>query len=377
MNVAVHNATSFSAIGYETHLCIGAGDDSSSREDLREFYGLNPPENFHVYRIPRWRFRSSTYSFSVFRYAFKLVKSLSRGERVVVFTRESGFLAYLARLCRNPRISGYYELHDGYADLSWVEKKKAMHYREKLYEHVFLPRISGVLCITESQQDMYRKLFPSLPSVAFPLGTKPVQKRREPSQKQKLRTLMYVGHMHKDKGVDFLLETAVKLSEHNIRTIFWGGNPKQVPKLDDKARSLGISDMVEFVPFRPPEEMHNALATRASLGVVMLKDTFYNNYLTCPVKSLDYLSHGIPSLGSDLPSVREVLAYAGTYVSNDDADAFVQAARYLLDDPEHYEKMASLAVQRAHEISWESRAKAIVNFVNSTTKNTKDTKNGI
>jgi glycosyltransferase involved in cell wall biosynthesis len=109
--------------------------------------------------------------------------------------------------------------------------------------------------------------------------------------------------------------------------------------------------------------MHRALADKASLGVVMLQDTYYNRYLTCPVKALDYLSHGIPTIGSDLPSVREVLGHAGTYVDAGDVAGFVHSVKRLLDDPGHYEKMTSFCLQRAEEISWENRARHIVEFV--------------
>jgi glycosyltransferase involved in cell wall biosynthesis len=145
--------------------------------------------------------------------------------------------------------------------------------------------------------------------------------------------------------------------------LFWGGKDKDVPFFEDKARRRGVDKAVEFVPFQPPQALHRALAEKASLGVVMLQDTYYNRYLTCPVKALDYLSHGIPAIGSDLPSVREVLGYAGTYVDADDVDGFIQSVERLLDEPEHYKKMTSLCLQRADEISWEKRARSIVDFV--------------
>jgi glycosyltransferase involved in cell wall biosynthesis len=363
VNIAVHNAASFASLGYETHLCLGAGEDSDTQGDLKHVYGLTPSKNFKVHRIPRWQVRSSTYSLSVFLYAYRLIKALSRRDRVVVITRESGFLLHLSLLCRNHRIKGYYELHDFYADLSLVSQKKSGHYREKFYEHLFLPYIYGLVCITREQQRLYRSVFPLLASCAFPLGTKPVTSPMSTEERRKKRTLMYVGHMHEDKGIDFLLQASVKCAASGINTLFWGGKEKRIPLLQDRARQLGLGQAVEFVPFRPLVEMHRALAERASVGVVMLSDTFYNRYLTCPVKALDYLSHGIPAIGSDLPSVREVLGPAGTYVPPNNLEGFVRSARRLLDDPEHYNEMTSLSLERASEISWKNRAKTIADFV--------------
>ncbi|GBC61633.1 hypothetical protein DENIS_2595 [Desulfonema ishimotonii] len=361
VNVAVHNAASFAALGYETHLCIGAGPDSDTDSDLQEFYGLPPRKHFAVHRVPRFRLGSSSYSASVFHHACGLIRELSQKDHVTVITRESGFLAPLAWLCRHPKISGFYELHDFYADLSWVENRESGHYREKLYEHLFLPRLTGLICITQEQQKLYRQVFPSIPSCAFPLGTKPVSARDTEARRQR-RTLMYVGRMHGEKGIDFLLRTAARLSASGIRTLFWGGKAEKIPFFREKARRFGADGFTEFVPFQPPVRMHRALAEQASLGVVMLQDTFYNRYLTCPVKALDYLSHGIPAIGSDIPSVREVLGDAGIYMRPDDTDGFVRSVETLLDDPATYEKAAAMTRQRAGAISWENRARNISAF---------------
>jgi glycosyltransferase involved in cell wall biosynthesis len=369
INMVVHNASSFSSIGYETHLCLGAGEPSDTDSDLKNFYGLEPRKNFKIHRIQRFQFGSSSYRFSVFVHAFKLIRSLSRKNKVVVITRDSGFLAPLAWLCRHSHISGYYELHDFYADLSWISKKSSKHYREKIYEHLFLSRISGLICITKAQQDLYRQVFPRVRSCSFPLGTKPVANSATMETVRKRRTLMYVGHMHGEKGVDFLLEVASELAKSSIRISFWGGKAKKIPSYQKKARELGVDDMVEFVSFQPPEVLHAAIREQASLGVVMLRDTYYNRYLTCPVKALDYLSHGIPAIGSDLPSVHEVLGESGTFVPPDDVDAFVSSVINLLDDAERYETMATRTRHRAQEITWENRARTIANFAKSISGN--------
>ena len=363
VNVNVHNAASLSSLGYEVHLCVGAGENSNTDKDLRDFYGLTPRENFKIHRVRRWQFRSSTYSHAIFLYAYRLIRTLSQRDHVVVLTRDSSFLILLTWLCHNPRIGGYYELHDFCADLSWVAKKGSRHYREKFFEHLFLPRLNGLICITQTQQELYGKLFPSISSCALPLGTKPVQDSKCPDERRKRRTLMYVGSMRREKGIDFLFRASPKLAALGIKILFWGGKDKVISQFQKEARELGVEEAVEFVPFQPLQEMHRALAEQASLGVVMLADNYYNRYLTCPTKALDYLSHGIPVVGSSLPSVREVLGHSGTYVRAYDVDGFVRSVEILLDDPGRYNKMASLSLQRANEISWENRARTIVDFV--------------
>jgi glycosyltransferase involved in cell wall biosynthesis len=181
-------------------------------------------------------------------------------------------------------------------------------------------------------------------------------------EKRNRRTLMYVGHIHAEKGVDFLLSAARLLAKKNVRILFCGGEPRQVPEYESRAAAMGIAEHVAFIPFKAPVEMHRVMAREASLGVVMLKDTFYNRYLTCPVKALDYLSHGIPAVGSDIPSVHEVLGDAGTYVPPERLEDFVGAVLGLLDDSGRYETMVTQSILRSREISWPLRARILADF---------------
>ncbi|MEZ4529050.1 MAG: hypothetical protein R2941_24320 [Desulfobacterales bacterium] len=220
VNVAVHNAYSFSAIGFETHFCVGAGEDSDTHADLEEFYGLKTNPKFHVHRIRRWQNGGDTYSMPIFFCALRLIRNLCRKDQVAVITRESGFLWFLVWLRCHPRISGYYELHDFYADLSWMERTKGEHRREKVYEHLFLPRMDGLICITQAQQDLYRSVFPRIPSCAFPLGTGKLNNVSNPEQRRTRRTLVYVGHMHEEKGLNFLLRVSARLAASGVKILF-------------------------------------------------------------------------------------------------------------------------------------------------------------
>lgn len=365
VNMGVHNAHSFASIGLESHFFVGAGEPSDTAEDLRSFYALEPLPNFTVHRVPRKKGLLSSASGSVYSSAIRLIRELAKKDDVAVFTRECGFLPKLAWLCRHPRICGFYELHDLYADLSWKGyKPPAREVREKWLERLFLPRISGLVCITQEMEKLYRKIFPKAATIALPLGTKTLPVT-DPEKKRLSRTLVYVGHMHGPKGVSFLQEAACKLAIHGVRTEFWGGYEKEARQMTQATAEKGLSEWIHAVPFQPPTMMHAALAERASLGVVMLADTYYNRYLTCPVKALDYLTHGIPALGTDIASVREVLGSAGIYLPENDVERFVGEALRLLDDPTAYAHAVERTRARSAEITWQERARSLAEFAHS------------
>jgi glycosyltransferase involved in cell wall biosynthesis len=366
VNVGVRNAHSFAGIGLPSHLFLGEGTTGGSTvDDLRNFYALEPLPNFTVHRVPRRRRLLGSESASVRRAGARFVRELAARDEVAVFTRDAGFLPRLAWMCRGARVRGFYELHDLYADLSWREHRpRARDLREKWLERLFLPRISGLVCITREMERRYRRIFPRQATIARPLGTDPLP-ATDVEARRKSRTIFYVGHMHGPKGVSFLRKAAIALAARGVRTEFWGGYEADVVRLRQAAESRGLDQWIEAVPFQPPAVLRAALAERASLGVVMLADTYYNRYLTCPVKALDYLSHGIPALGTDIPSVREVLDDSGVYVTEGDQEGFLGAALRLLDDPAAYAEAVTRTRARAAQITWQERARALADFARS------------
>lgn len=366
VNVSVHNAHSFASIGLPSHICLGAGDASSvAEDDLRDFYALEPLPNFSVHRVARRGGLFGSESASVYQAGRRLVAELAAKDEVAVFTRESGLLPRLAWMCRGSRVRGFYELHDLYADLSWrPHKPKSRDLREKWLERLFLPRISGLVCITNEMEKRYQQIFPQQATIARPLGTDSLP-ATDVEARRKSRTLFYVGHMHGPKGVAFLEKAAIALAGQGVHTEFWGGYEKDAARIRQTAAAQGLGDWIQAVPFQPPAALQAALAERASLGVVMLADTYYNRYLTCPVKALDYLSHGVPALGTDIPSVREVLGNSGTYLTEGDQDAFVSTALRLLNDPTAYADAVARTRARSAQITWQERARALADFARS------------
>lgn len=362
INMTVHNAWSFAARGLETHLCLASGPRTDTESDLAQFYGLSPSAHLRVHRVRASRLPVVGGGVAVYQHAARLALSLARRDHVAVFSRDSSFLPWLACLQGHPRIRGFYELHDFNSNLDWrSERLRTQHYRELALERLLLPRMAGLVCITHEQARIYRRLYPESRILARPLGTKPMP-AEDADRKRRQRTLFYVGHMHGRKGVDFLAQAAVELAQRDVRTEFWGGYEKDAARILAVARQHGVGDRLHACSFQPPAELQRALAERASLGVVMLADSFYNRYLTCPVKALDYLSHGLPALGTDLPSVREVLGDAGSYLREGDREGFVAEAIRLLDDRQAYAAAVARVRARAAEITWQERALALADF---------------
>ena len=385
VNVGLRNAYHLAEAGFETHLCLGAGPDSETNEDLKTFYRLAPIRFLHIHRVTRkglvdlrrGRYEPTT-SRRIFAQVSHLVKrSLAeRSDPIIILTREPSLLPRLAwlRCLYGNRVRAFYEAHNYYAELSWKKmegtKIKAGDIRQSWLERLFLPRIDGVIGITNEQTQLYARQFPKLACIYLPLGAEinageesiDIEKRRAQ------RRLVYVGRLTHSKGLRSLLGSTSLLAAANIRLAFWGGNDAQGQKVKNMAREFGSDHCVETASSRSPEALAVALATEASAGLIPLQDDYYNRNLTCPAKGLDYLAHGLPTIASDLPSTRALLGSGGAarYLAAGDPTGFAQEAIALLDDAKTYWIATSAALARAREVSWPSRVSKLVEFVRGT-----------
>ncbi|MCF6312925.1 MAG: glycosyltransferase [Verrucomicrobiales bacterium] len=371
--IGLLNALSFAQAGYQSHFFVSEGSPSDSLADLSDFYGVENHEKLHIHRIAKGSQLTETLGRSIYRQALNFARQeLEQGEKVTFLTRELGLIALLSRLQKRfpDTLRTLYEAHDFHADLSARDHKiKFTDHRKRWTERFFLPRLSGVLCITPPQEALYRQALPKVNTHALPLGCleHAALSLQEVETRRKRRTVVYVGHLHRYKGVHDLLEQANFFQQHQLELHLLGGQTTQIAKLEKKLRKqqtkLSTAPLpIRFFPAMPPVQLHRHLEKYASIGIVPLQDSYYNRALTCPVKALDSLSHHLPVIASDLPTTRAVLADAAIYLPPQDSSHFSQVAKNLIDDPQHYQELAQNAAIRAAQLAWNKRAQAILDW---------------
>ncbi|MEM9480607.1 MAG: glycosyltransferase family 4 protein [Verrucomicrobiota bacterium] len=366
--MGVTNAWACAEAGHETHFFVGAGDEAGSdtERELEEFYGVPPRENLTVHRVRSGGKWAEILGRKLYREALALAdRMVNEGKQVLFVTRELGLVPLLGRLRKKSRgkLIAFHETHDFHTRLDHLESVDWTRRRKSWTERRFLPGMDGLICITEEQAALYRGAFPGLPVRMLPLGTTEFE-RESIEVRRARRTVGYVGHLHSSKGVHGILKMVPHFADAGVKLALYGGYPEQIDSL--KRRLLEIDsrtdEMVKLQPFMPPAELHRALGQDLSLMLVPLKDNHYNRFLTCPVKALDALSHGIPSVASDLPSTKGVLGESAIYAEPGKVKATAKAAIAVLDDPGRYETMAKEAERLAAELAWPKRADRIVEF---------------
>jgi glycosyltransferase involved in cell wall biosynthesis len=126
----------------------------------------------------------------------------------------------------------------------------------------------------------------------------------------------------------------------------------------------GLSEKIHISGWLTKSELHRSLA-RVRWGLIPLHNTFFNTYLTSPLKLFDFYAHGIPVLVSDLPTLRELVEHGKTGFFVDWTDE--ESIWRILQMPEQdYAKMVEHILQHAqNNLLWKQRGQHLLEFISN------------
>lgn len=354
------NAMAFAEHEIPTDYFVQYGDESDTEQDLHEFYGVIPSPFLQIHRIRE----TGSGGRDVYKQAISTINTyLKNGDEVIALTRELGVLPKLLRIRKkNALLRVLYEAHDYYLTRTHLPKQGLSALRRQWTERLLIPWIDGLICLTEHQRALYQQQLTKLPILTQSLGCLKFPEQDAEPRRLK-RNVAYIGHLHAYKGSELIFEIAQLLKTKNITLSCYGGHDRQVSELRSRAQQQGLDEVLRFEPFVSPVELHRILDREVSIGLAPLQDTFYSRYLTCPVKALDFLSHGLPIVASDLPSIREVLQSSGRFCTSSIAREFALAIEILLDSLEAYQALSKESYRRSEQLQWYLRAENILKFL--------------
>ena len=144
--------------------------------------------------------------------------------------------------------------------------------------------------------------------------------------------LLHQGRMAPGRGCDLLVEAMCGVDNGSL--IFLGEGDLR-PALQQKVEELGLQNKVYFVDPVPPDDLLPVTAS-ADAGITLLQDTCLNHRYALPNKLFEYLTAGLPVIGSNLTEIRRVIGThdAGLLVTPSDLSALRTAMQRMIDDEE-------------------------------------------
>jgi glycosyltransferase involved in cell wall biosynthesis len=166
--------------------------------------------------------------------------------------------------------------------------------------------------------------------------------------------VVFLGVLNSYQGVDLLLES-VRILKGRRATVHFliMGYPEEGYR--DKARSMGLGDMVTFTGRIDYDQAALCLSAGDLAVSPKLSLSEANG------KLFNYMACGLPTLVFDTPVNREILGDCGVYAVHGDAADLALKMTELLGDERRLTELSRLVRDRAvREHSWDSRGSAIL-----------------
>lgn len=222
---------------------------------------------------------------------------------------------------------------------------------EKIYFRCY--RHLPVLAISPStKKDLIKEGFREKDITIIPMGLT-LPKRLKIYPKEKIPTLIYLGRLNKQKGIEDALMVMAKVKKNFAPINLWvvgSGDSQYLKKLEKRVADLGLK-VIKFFGF-VSEEKKFALLSRAQL---LLVPSFHEGWgLVVPEAG----RVGTPVVAYQVAGLQDVVKNGvnGVLVKPY-PDAMVQAIITLLNSPQKLAKLSDGALREAKKYGWHKTAK--------------------
>jgi glycosyltransferase involved in cell wall biosynthesis len=223
-----------------------------------------------------------------------------------------------------------------------------------LATNLFLGNASAVIALTAYMRDTIRRRCRK-PVYVIPNG---IQLDRFDTCRQRAgngtgaspTTLLFVGRLHPNKGVPYLLHAMHKVVKEcdSVQLLILGDGPER-EQLVTLAQKLSLGNHVSFAGRVSNEEVLDRMASSDIFVLPSIAEGL-------PVVTLEALASGLPIVETDIVGVSEVVTEGenGFLVKPRDPVELADRIIRLLKDPELRQRMSENNLRKAQTYSWDS-----------------------
>jgi len=216
-------------------------------------------------------------------------------------------------------------------------------------------RHSRFVAISESTRDdlVRRGVSAEEIEVQHPGIRRPEAPARPIAQREPL--LVYVGRLEAYKRVDWLLEVLARVAprQPEVRLVVIGRG-REAPRLERRARELGVAERVQFAGFVSDAERDVWLARARVCVCASTKEGF-------GLTVIEANAVGTPNVATRAPGLRDTVRHGetGFLVEARDLEGFAQRVEDLLRDDALAERTSRASLEWSHRFDWKRAADAM------------------
>ncbi|MFQ5555824.1 MAG: glycosyltransferase [Acidimicrobiia bacterium] len=220
-------------------------------------------------------------------------------------------------------------------------------------ERKWMTDADALIVASPSWIDWNRRLYGSLPepsvavlNVPEPTEVVPLDLRAAVGLHPDTALLVYQGSIQENRGIEPAID-AVRMLEGVALVVIGYGYHR--PALEELVEREGLGDRVRFFGPVPNDELLAYTAT-ADAGLCNIVNSSVSYHTSLPNKLFEYITAGVPVIGSDSPEIGRVVTETGVgeVCDPEDPAALAAAATKILAQPGRYRDALAAAATRYH-----------------------------
>ena len=181
--------------------------------------------------------------------------------------------------------------------------------------------------------------------------------------KTKVPTVMYLGALSKDKGIEDALRVFSTIAQKHPSWQYWvvgKGDKKYVQYLESKAAEYGISEKVTFYGYVDQSKKFDLL----SKGHVLINPSVREGW---GLVNIEAASAGTVVVAYDVAGCRDSVRHneTGLLVGIGNIQSLADATISIIEDKKAFKKMSLAGVEWSKKFTWEQSGKESLMFIDS------------
>ncbi|HET9384124.1 MAG TPA: glycosyltransferase family 4 protein [Gemmatimonadales bacterium] len=216
-------------------------------------------------------------------------------------------------------------------------------------------RAARVIAISSYTAAALREIA-NVPIAVIPYAASlPPARPKTDADREHVPTVLFVGRLVERKGVTHLVEAVAQLADRRARLVIVGDGPER-PRLEARARELGIAHRVEFRGRISDADLRTAYQ-RAGVFVLPAVLDSRGDTEGLGVVLLEAMNYGVPVIASNIGGIVDIVVdqETGLLVPPGDAAALASALDSVLRDPARSRRLGEAGRRRlAEQFSWDA-----------------------
>ncbi len=170
--------------------------------------------------------------------------------------------------------------------------------------------------------------------------------------------ILYEGAYMKDRNLTNIIKSAMYIKKGVIIFIGSGEIEQELKSLTKK---LGVEKKIRFVEKVSYKDIMKFIY-KCDIGLSIYPKTSLNNYYATPNKLFEYISAGIPVIGSNFPEMKRIIEgnNIGIVVNPDSSEEIGEAINRITSDKKLYEDMKKNIEKVKKIYNWENEVKKLI-----------------